>query len=306
MSALPNEPINTIHLVTPPKEMIESENLVVRQANALVIASDEDYNGAQDFLNSVIAAGKREVEELFNPHVKRAFDFHRALTADRAKHLKPWEEAERLVKLAMGTYYRAAEQKRVAEQRDLERKARELEEERQRQEAAAERERAQAEADRRRKEAEARRIEQEAEAERLRNVAAEQNDKQRQEAEARAKEIEEQSAREAQEAEAEAARIAASGEAAAQAIEQEPVHVEIASAPAAKLKGVAQPWTVDKEDWNPVAFAKWIAKDPEARAKYIGEPAWTLLIAEAKQQKSLFSVDGIKAGPKTSVRMGGR
>lgn len=306
MSALPNEPINTIHLVTPPKEMIESENLVVRQANALVIASDGDYHGANDFLNSVIAAGKREVEEFFAPHVARAFEAHRALTTDRKKHLEPWEEAERLVKLAMGTYFRAAEQKRIAEQRERERKARELEEERQRQEAAAERERAQAEADRRRKEADENRIAHEAEAERLRNIAAEVNDRERRAFEEQAKEIEERSEREAKEAEAEAAQIAASGEAAAQAIEQEPVHVEIASAPAAKLKGVAQPWTVDKENWDPIAFAKWIAQDPAGRAKYIGEPAWTLLIAEAKQQKSLFSVDGIKAGPKTSVRMGAR
>lgn len=306
MSALLETPARPLHDVTPPAEMIESENLVIRQANALVIASDEDYEEAGAFLNHVIVAGRKQVEDFFAPHVKRAFEAHRALTSDRAKHLEPWEEAERIVKERRVTYFRAQEEKRQAEQRERERQARALEEERKRQEAEAERQRAAAEAERVRAEAEARRVAAEAEAERLRNIAAEQaaSDSARRAAELRAREIEEQSAREAKASEEAAAAIAEAGEETAKAIEAEPVHLAIATAPAPKLTGVAQTWTVDKENWDPVAFAEWIAESPKTRAKYIGAPAWTLLVAEAKQQKSLFRVGGITAGPKFSGRAG--
>jgi hypothetical protein len=307
-----------LHVVTPPPEMVESENLVVRQAHALVIASDEDYAEAGEFLDRVIVAGRKAVEAFFNPHVKRAHEAHTALTTDRAKHLRPWEEAERLVKEARVAYFQLQSEKAERERVERERAARALAEEQRRQEAEAERRRVAAEVQRRREEAEARRVEQEAEAERQRNLAAEQqlSDQARQQAEQRAREIEEAAAREAAAAAAAVTQIAEAGEAAAQAIEQEQIHLDLPSAPAKKLGGVAKAWGVDKERWDRVAFALWIAGNPEKdspawiaardRAKYIGEPAWALLTSEAKQQESLFDVGGITAGPKLSGRAGAK
>lgn len=309
MSALP-EIVDFVpeHLtvVTAPPELVKEEELVVRQSRALIIASEADYNAAGTFLNTVIVAGKKKVHDLFDKHVKRAFEAHRELTADRAKHLAKWEEAERIVKDARVKFFREEEERRQAEQRERERVARALEEERKRQEAEAERQRADAEAARIRKEAEDRRVAAEAEAERLRNIAAEQNDRARAEAEQRAKEIEEEAARETAAAEVAATSIAESGEATAQAIAAEPVHLALPTAPSERLAGVAKTWGVDKTQWNVVEFAKFIAADPVGRAKYIGEPAWKILDAEAKQLKSQFDVPGIVAGPKYSGRAGGR
>jgi hypothetical protein len=291
--------------VVPPQEMIESENLVLRQAHSLVISSDDDYTEAGRFLNEVIVAGRNQVHDLFDPHVDRAFAAHRALTSDRNKHLEPWEQAEKIVKAARVTYFQKEEARRDSERRERERAAKALDDERKRQEAEAERQRATEEAQRRREEAEARRIAAEAEAEKLRNLAAEQaSDAARRDAERRAMEIEATAKREAEVAEATASAIAEAGEAAAQAIEQEPTHVELPSAPAQRLGGVTKTWGVDKENWDAVAFAEWIAVDPKSRARYIGAPAWPLLAAEAKQQKSLFCVGGITAGPKFSGRAG--
>lgn len=307
MSALPNEPITPrpVAVVTPPPEMLESEDLVVRQANALVIASEDDYAEAGKFLNSVIVAGKKKVFEFFDPHVRRAHEAHIALTSDRAKHLAPWEKAEAIVKNARVLFFRQQKEREESERRERERAARALEDERQRQEAEGERRRAAEEAARILAEAEQRRINAEAEAERQRNRAEEaSNAAAREAAQKRARDIEEQATREALAAEETAAEIAAAGEATAHAIETAPVHLALPSQATGKLKGVAEVWGVNKDEWNPVAFAKWIAADPEGRAKYIGAPAWPLLTAEAKQQKSKFDVGGIIAGPKYSGRAG--
>jgi len=317
MSALPDtpDPRTPLHLVVPPAEMVESEDLVIRQANALVIASDDDYKQAGDFLNQVIVAGRKQVEEFFNPHVGRAFDAHRALTADRAKHLKPWTDAERIVKDARVTYWQAQQARIETERRERERVALAQAEEQKRQEAEAELRRAEDEAQRRRDDAETQRVADEAEAERLRNAAAEEaNDTARQQIEQQAAEIEAKAERETQSAEADAARIEQSGQAAAAAIAAEPIHLDLPSAPTSKLGGVAKAWGVDKEEFDRVAFALWIAGNPAegspayvaatARAKYIGEPAWALLTSEAKQQEKLFDVGGITAGPKYSGRTG--
>lgn len=311
MSAQPLEAPSLV-LVTTPPEMVESENLVIRQANALVIASDDDYEQAGKFLYEVIVPGKEQVHELFDDHCSRAFENHRALTGARAKHLNPWETAERFVKAERVRYFREKEEREETERRERERKARAIEDERKRQEAAAERERAEEEAKRRRDEAETKRLAAEVEAERLRNIEA--NDREKRAADLRAKQIEEEAARESQRAEAEAVAIAKAGEEAAKAIEQEKTIVDLPAEAGSRLTGVSKPWGVNKEKWDRIAFALWIAGNPAEgspayiaateRAEYIGEPAWSLLTAKAKQQKHLFNVGGIEAGIKYSGRAG--
>jgi hypothetical protein len=316
LSALPNEESTAVTVFVPPRELIEEMDLVVRQARALVIASREDYEEAGEFLNKVIIAGKKKVESFFRPHIQRAHAPWKALCDDLTVNLEPWETAEEAVKAKRVRFFLDDKAREDRERADRERAARALREEQQRQEAEAERQRSAAEAQRRREEAEARRLAGEVEVERQRNLAADQemSDQARRHAELRAKEIEEATAREVAAAEAAAEQIASAGEAAAQAIEQEPVHLALPSAPAQRLGGVSQAWGVDKEHWNPVDFALWIAGNPPEgspawaaardRAKYIGAPTWPLLTAEAKQQKSLFNVGGITAGPKFSGRAG--
>lgn len=286
-------------------ELEKSENLVVRQAHALVISSDDDYAAAGEFLNKVIVAGRNQVHEVFDDDVAYAHQGHQRALAKRARYLEPWESAEALVKKARVDYYQQAEAKRKAEQQAREAAARKLEEDRRRQEAEAERQRAEEEAKRRREEADRRRVEAEAEAEKMRNKAAEEaTESARLEGERKAKELEEQAARDAKAAEESAAAIAEAGEAAAAAIEAEPIHLELPSLPGKKLGGVAKAWGVNDKEWDREAFALFIAEDPKGRAKYIGAPAWSLLREEAKQQKSQFRVGGIQAGEKYSGRTG--
>jgi hypothetical protein len=209
------------------------------------------------------------------------------------------------VKSARVAYFQQQERKREQEQRERERIARQLEEERLRQEAEAERRRAEEQAEQMRQEAETRRIAAEAEAERLRNRAAEEaSERARQEAEQRAKEIEEQAARDAQRANETAAQIEQAGQETADAIASQPVHVTLGPEPGERLTGVAGTWCADREKWDSLAFALWIAENPQERHIYIGEPAWKVIDARAKQQKSKTEIGGITVYRKLSGRAG--
>jgi chemotaxis protein histidine kinase CheA len=313
MSALPNEPkpnliANLTAVPTPPRELIEEQDLVVRQARALVISSVEDYDAAGKFLNEVVVVGKKKVWNFFEPFVRGADALHKMLTKARGENLAPWEEAESLIKSARVSYFAEQKRKQEAEMRERERIAREQEEARKRAEAEAERKRAEEEAARIREDAERRRIEAEAEAERQRNAAAEARTKrEREDAERVARELEEKAAEEARRAEEEAAQIQASGEATAAAIAAEPVHLALPTQTGGtKLKGVAETWKCDRTKFDRVAFALWIAEDPKHRAKYIEEPAWKILDAEANQLRSQFDVSGIVVGPKYTGRAGAK
>lgn len=294
-----------------PQNLVEEEALVVRQAHAVVIAGEDDYRDAGEFLNKVIVPLRKQVESHFDPKVARWYAGWQAEIADRKTHLDPLEKAEKIVKACRAKFIQERDERLERERLERERAAMAVEVERRRQEAEAERERAAAEAERVRQEAERRQIAAEAEAERLRNTAAEEEDL---EAERRAAELEHQAAEERAAAEARAAEIATAGEQTALAIAAEPIHLDLPDESAERLTGTSKTWKCNRADWDPVKFALWIAGDPPdgsaahiaatARAKYIKEPDWSLLDAEAKAQKSRFSVGGIKAGQKYSGRAG--
>lgn len=314
--------VDALAIVT--KEMEEAEGLVVRQARALQIANDDEYKEAGEFLNAVIAKGKEQVLVTFDPHVRRAHEAWNGLTTDRRNHLAPWEEAERIVKAERVRYFTEAEKKAEAERQAAQEQAESLERMRQALEAKAARALAAEEAERIRNDAARQR--QAAEVARFRAIeealatgctheptcigvvlhqAREAGDA------AEVRRIEQERARQvqaekdmAQHLEAQAAQVQAAGEESAKAIAEEPVQVFVPTPAGSRLGGVSGTWKCNREQWDPVAFAEWIAENPKARAHYIGAPAWGVLDAEAKAQKNLFRAGGITAAKVNSGRLG--
>lgn len=310
--------------VVVPKEMQESEGLVVRQARALVISSVDDYKAAGEFLNGVIVAGERAVRALFDPHVERANAAHKALTGDRAKHLEPWLAAKRLVTDARALFARQEDARRAAVARERQEEAERIERDRLAAEADAVRIQAEAEAERLRNEAmeiEEKRLDEEnrltdealaagcdhpvaclgaAQCTALRSADEEERAliaKRREDADRAAREA-------AEELEQRAVQVEAAGVETAAAIAEEPVHVAVIDEPEERLGGVARAWKCRRDSVDLVAFVLWIAEDAPERVKYLSDkaPNWTLLDAEAKAHKKLFRVGGITA----SQHYGGR
>ena len=85
---------------------LATPELVQETSNALAVAKDfkvttnEQYVGSAEKLKAIKALAKK-IDEVFDPHIKRAFDNHRALVAEKKQHMQPLEDAERLVKKAV-------------------------------------------------------------------------------------------------------------------------------------------------------------------------------------------------------------
>lgn len=280
--------------------MVESENLIVRQARALVIETDEDYAAAGELLQ-VAQAGLAEVGKLFDEHCRLADQAHKKLTGARERYAAPWKRAIEMIKAGAGAYYlrKKETEKRLADEARA--KAEKLERDRQEAEARAAREDAQRRAD-------AARLAAEAEAEKLRNAALELEADHKAGkcaglpgcAHCRAERLEVEAAVEAE-------RIETEGNETAEAIRSEPVAVVVPAPAADKLKSsgissVAVPWKCDRTEWDPTAFAGWVGENPAERGHLIKEPDWSALDKRAKAQGSKFDVRGIKAGPVAEVR----
>lgn len=97
------------------------------RARAAVITDTASYTAAADLLLGVKALRKR-IAETFDPHVKRAFEAHRALTREKADAEAPLTEAERIVKDALVAYDREQERQRQEAQRKADEEARRREE----------------------------------------------------------------------------------------------------------------------------------------------------------------------------------
>ena len=99
---------------------------LVSQASALVVSSQEQYEGAAAFVLDVKALIAR-VRATFDPIVAAANQAHKIAVAKRAEHLGPLTTAELTAKGHMGRYEQA-EERRIAEERArLEREHREAE-----------------------------------------------------------------------------------------------------------------------------------------------------------------------------------
>lgn len=136
----------------PEAATIAQETKAFTIAKTFKITTPEQYNGAGNSLTGIKGLMKK-IQDTFDPHIKRAFDAHRALVAERKAHEAPLIEAESILKRAMVEYNN--EQERIRQEQ--ERKAREQAEKEQaklREQAAAAEAKARAEAEELRKKAE--------------------------------------------------------------------------------------------------------------------------------------------------------
>jgi len=106
--------------------MVETAELQRESASTLTVAKEfrvtttAQYEEAGVKLKGIMAL-KKKVAETFDPHIKRAFDAHRSLVAEKKTHEAPLEEAERMLKKHMLAFQLAEEAKR----REAEAKAQE-------------------------------------------------------------------------------------------------------------------------------------------------------------------------------------
>jgi chemotaxis protein histidine kinase CheA len=106
------------------------------KARALTIIDVPSYNGAAALLQGIKAL-RKQITEVFSPHVKRAHEAHKALVKEQADAEAPLTDAESIIKRGLVAYDAAQEQIRQAEQRRLQDEARQVEEQRRIEEAAA-------------------------------------------------------------------------------------------------------------------------------------------------------------------------
>ncbi len=114
----------------------EKTSLAKANATAIVVDSTESYEAAGQFLVGVKAI-RRNIADTFNHLIQKAHQLHKDQIAEKKKHDGPLDEAERIVKGKMGTYYAEQERKAREERQRAEREAREAEETRRLAEAEA-------------------------------------------------------------------------------------------------------------------------------------------------------------------------
>ncbi len=111
--------------------LVDKESMEAREtlaiAKTLVITTDNDYNRAGELLRGIKTIS-RQIEEHYDPHIKRAYEQHKALVSDKKANLKPLEEAEAILKPKMADYHEEQERIRQEEQRRLAEEARKAEE----------------------------------------------------------------------------------------------------------------------------------------------------------------------------------
>lgn len=108
---------------------LATPELVQETSNALAVAKDfrvttqDQYIASADRLKAIKALSKK-LDETFDPHIKRAFDAHRALVAEKKQHQQPLIDAEGYVKRAIRGYEQDQERIRLAVQAKAQEEAR--------------------------------------------------------------------------------------------------------------------------------------------------------------------------------------
>jgi len=106
------------------------------RARATAVTDGATYTAAAELLKGIKAL-RQKIGETFGPHIKRAFDAHRALCKEKQDAEAPLSEAETILKRALVAYDDAQERIRRAEEQRLREEARRQEEQRRLEEAAA-------------------------------------------------------------------------------------------------------------------------------------------------------------------------
>lgn len=113
----------------------EEVSLVEVQAKEMVISTDEEYEQAAEFGKQIKEKAK-VVTDFFKPMKDSAHQAHKAICDREKTMLKPLQDAEKILKKSMTTYYQEKERKRQELEEKIRREA-EAERERKLEEAAA-------------------------------------------------------------------------------------------------------------------------------------------------------------------------
>ena len=92
-------------------EIAAASSATLTAAQNFKITTAPQYEEAGEKLKGIMAL-KKKIAETFDPHIKRAFEAHRSLVAEKKTHETPLQTAEALLKRAMLGYSLAEEQKR--------------------------------------------------------------------------------------------------------------------------------------------------------------------------------------------------
>lgn len=117
-------------------ELTKESSIIVQRANALAVASGEEFRIASEELRGIKTYRKR-VDDTFGPLVKSAHEAHKQLLATKATFDGPAAQAETIIKRKMGDWELAERKRAAEEERRLREEARKVEEERRLAEAEA-------------------------------------------------------------------------------------------------------------------------------------------------------------------------
>lgn len=106
--------------------MIETTEIAAESTTTLTAAQAFRITTADQFIESGdklkgIKALSKKIDDTFDPHIKRAFEAHRSLVAEKKTHQGPLQTAEALIKRQIMSYQQDEERKR----RELEAQAQE-------------------------------------------------------------------------------------------------------------------------------------------------------------------------------------
>lgn len=119
----------TLALVVDSDAVVEQALAFPDQARALRILDAETYGRACEFLKDV-KAFRTQIADTFDPHIRRAYESHKALVREKQNAEAPLAEAERITKAALVTYDQEQERIRRAEAARIQDELRRQEEER--------------------------------------------------------------------------------------------------------------------------------------------------------------------------------
>ena len=111
-----------------PQEVERLVPAVVAQANQIVVKDAEQYEFACSFL-TLVANRKKQVADVFDPIVKKAYDTHKEAVAQKKKFMEPLEQAEISVKSKVTVWRQEEDRKRRQEELRLAEEARKKQEE---------------------------------------------------------------------------------------------------------------------------------------------------------------------------------
>jgi len=100
----------------------EEVSVVELRAREITIASDDDYEKAAEFGQQIKGQAK-VVTDFFKPMKDHAYQAHKAVCDREKTMLKPLQEAEKILKANMASYYQEQERKRLQLEAQMRREA---------------------------------------------------------------------------------------------------------------------------------------------------------------------------------------